>query len=379
MTTYIGVNDAQAVKKWATTMAVQIGKESWFASKMVGVGVESRKPIQQIDDLESGAGDEITIDLLMPMSMEPRIGDQTLDGHEQDMRYYTDDLRIDQVRGGVNAGGRMTQKRTLRNLRTEAKRLMKDWWKRLLDELYFIYLTGTVGNGLSTRLVPSTNAIYDINGLEAADTMHQLYGGTATSLASITSSDGMSLRLVDKAVARAETMGADGSDELSMVKCYIDGMSENDGFYTMVMHTWQFDAMKSTTSTGQWLDIQKAAAAAQGQANPIFKGNVGDYNGVVMHKHRNVIRRSDAGAGANLPAAHALFLGAQAGLVAYGDNGGGARYKWTEEVKDHGNQVAIGSYAIMGMKKATYQSKDGTITRDFGVMNLLTYCVDPNA
>jgi hypothetical protein len=60
------------------------------------------------------------------------------------------------------------------------------------------------------------------------------------------------------------------------------------------MHTFQFDAMKSTTSTGQWLDIQKAAAAAQGQNNPIFKGNVGEYNGVLMHKHRNVIRRSDA-------------------------------------------------------------------------------------
>lgn len=375
MTTFIGVNDAQAVKKWATTMAVQIGKESWFTSKMVGVGPESRKPIQQIDDLESGAGDEVTVDLLMPMSMEPRIGDDALDGHEQDMKYYTDQLRIDQVRGGVNAGGRMTQKRTLRNLRQDAKRLMKDWWVRLLDELYFIYLSGTVGNGLSTRLLPSTNGMFSINSLTAPDTQHQLYGGTATSLASITAADTMTLRLVDKAVAKAETMGADGSDELSMVKCNIDG----EQIYTMVMHTWQFDSMKSTTSTGQWLDIQKAAAAAQGQSNPIFKGNVGDYGGVVMHKHRNVIRRSDGGAGSNLPVARALFLGAQAGIVSYGDNGGGARYKWTEAVKDHGNQVAIGSYAIMGIKKATYQSKDGLVTRDFGVFAMDTYCADPNA
>jgi N4-gp56 family major capsid protein len=351
MATFVGVNDPQAVKKWATSMAVQIGKESWFTSRMVGEGSESRKPIQMIDDLESGAGDEVTFDLLMPMSMEPRIGNQTLDGHEQDMKYYTDKLRIDQVRGGVNAGGRMTQKRTLRNIRQDAKRLMKDWWVRLLDELYFIYLSGTVGNGLSTRLVP------------------------ATSLASITSSDAMTLRLVDKAVAKAETMGADGSDELSMVKCNVDGVES----YVLVMHTWQFDAMKSTTSTGQWLDIQKAAAAAEGRKNPIFKGNVGEYNGVVMHKHRNVIRRSDAGAGSNLPAARALFLGAQAAVISYGDNGGGARYKWTEETKDHGNQVAIGSYAIMGIKKSTYTSKDSSVVRDFGVFAMDTYCVDPNA
>jgi N4-gp56 family major capsid protein len=373
MTTFVGVNDPQAVKKWATSMAVQISKESWFTSKMVGAGSDARTPIQQIDDLESGAGDEVTVDLLMPMSMEPRVGDQTLDGYEQDLKYYTDKLRIDQVRGGVNAGGRMSQKRTLRNLRQDAKRVMKDWWVRLMDELYFIYLSGTVGAGLSTKLVPSTNPVFGINALSAPDSVHQMYGGTATSLASITTSDGMTLRLVDRAVAKAETMGADGSDELSMVKCNIGGTET----YVLVMHTYQFDAVKSSTATGQWLDIQKAAAAAQGQSNPIFKGNVGDYNGVLMHKHRNVIRRSDAGAGANLPAARALFLGAQAGVVAYGDNGGGARYKWTEEVKDHGNQVAIGSYGVMGIKKATYRSKDSSVTRDFGVFALDTYCVDP--
>jgi N4-gp56 family major capsid protein len=375
MTTYIGINDPQTVKKWATSMAVQIVKESWFTSRFVGMGEEARTPIQMIDDLETDPGDQVTFDLLMPMSMEPRIGDQTLDGHEQDMKYYTDKLTIDQVRGGVNAGGRMTQKRTLRNIRKDAKRLMKDWWVRLLDELYFIYLSGTVGNGLSTRLVPSTNGIFSVNALTAPDTQHQLYGGTSTSKASVTSSDGMTLRLVDKAVAKAETMGGDGSDELSMVPCNVGGTET----YVLAMHTWQFDALKSTTATGQWLDIQKAAAAAQGQNNPLFKGTLGDYNGVALHKHRNVIRFSDYGAGANLPAARALFLGTQAGVIAYGDNGAGSRYKWTEEVKDHGNQVAIGSYAIMGMKKSTYKSKDNTVTRDFGVLAMDTYCVDPNA
>jgi N4-gp56 family major capsid protein len=373
MTTLIGVNDPQAVKKWATSMAVSISKESWFTTRFVGMGPESRTPIQQIDDLETGAGDEVTFDLLMPMSMEPRIGDASLDGHEQDMKYYTDKMRIDQVRGGVNAGGRMTQKRTLRNLRKEARRLMKDWWVRLLDELYFIYLSGTVGAGLSTKLVSATNPIYNVNALSAPDSVHQMWGGTSTSKASVTTSDGMALRLIDRAVAKAETLGADGSDELSMVKCNVDGAET----YVCVMHTFQFDALKSTTSTGQWLDIQKAAAAAQGQGNPIFKGTLGEYNGVALFKHRNVIRFSDYGASANLPAARALFLGSQAGVIAYGDNGGGTRYKWTEVTKDHDNQVAIGSYAIMGIKKATYKSKDGSVVRDFGVFAMDTYCVDP--
>jgi len=33
--------------------------------------------------------------------------------------------------------------------------------------------------------------------------------------------------------------------------------------------------------TGQWLDIQKAAAAAEGKNNPLFKGALGMYRGVI--------------------------------------------------------------------------------------------------
>ncbi|MES2415096.1 MAG: N4-gp56 family major capsid protein [Pseudomonadota bacterium] len=376
MRTLIGVNDRQAVKKWATMLSVAVNKASYFARKMTGEGKDSRLPIQRIDDLEQGAGDEVTVDLLMPMNMEPVVGEETLDGKEQPLKYYTDRLRIDQVRGGADLGSRMTKKRTLRNLRTDAKRVSTDWWKRLMDELYFIYLSGTRGTG--TGYVWSAgNPFFSVNTLTAPDTMHQMYGGTATSKASVTTADGMSLRLVDKAVAKAETMGGDGSDELSMLPINI----ENGEHYVMLMHTYQFDAMKSNTNTGQWLDIQKAAAAAEGRKNPIFDGSEGMYADVILHKHRNVVGFSDYGAGVNLPARRALFLGSQAAFVAYGDGSGDGetRFKWTEESKDHENSVAIGTHAIMGVKKATYKSKDDSVVRDFGVIACDTYAVDPNA
>jgi N4-gp56 family major capsid protein len=73
------------------------------------------------------------------------------------------------------------------------------------------------------------------------------------------------------------------------------------------MHTYQADAMRQDAGTGGWLDIQKAAAAAEGNKNPIFQGTLGMYNDVVLHKHRNVIRFNDYGAGGNVNAARALF------------------------------------------------------------------------
>jgi N4-gp56 family major capsid protein len=372
--TLIGVNDPQAVKKWASLMAVAINKASYWAKKFVGEGKDARLPIQRIDDLESGAGDEVTVDLLMPLSMEPLIGDETLDGKEQKLKYFTDRLRIDQVRGGADLGSRMTKKRTLRNLRQDAKRASTDWWKRLMDELYFIYLSGSRGTG-GGMLWSANNPMFDTNSLTAPDSMHMMYAGAATSKASLAATDTFKLRLIDKAVAKAETMGGDGTDELSMIPVSIEGGDH----YIALMHTYQADAMRQDAGTGGWLDIQKAAAAAEGAKNPIFTGAMGMYNDVILHKHRNVIRFNDYGAGANLPAARALFLGSQAALVAYGDNETGTRFRWTEETKDHGNSVAIGTHAIMGVKKSTYKSKDGQTVRDFGVIAMDTYNADPNA
>lgn len=374
MRTVVGVNDPQAVKKWSTALGVAVNKASYFAKKMMGMGKESRLPIQRLDELESDAGDEVTLDLLMPMNMEPVVGDETLDGKEQPLKYYTDKMRIDQVRGGADLGSRMTRKRTLRNIRTDAKRVMTDWWKRLYDELFFIYLSGT--RGTQTGYIwPANSAFFNVNALTAPDSAHIMYGGDATSKATIATDDGFDLRLIDKAVAKAETMGGDGSDELSMLPCDIDG----DERYVCLMHTFQYDAMKSNTNTGQWLDIQKAAAAAEGTKAPLYKNNGGIYADVVLHKHRNVIGFSDYGSGVNLPARRALFLGAQAAVIANGSPGTGLRFDWTEESKDHGNAVKIGTNSIFGVKKTTYKSKDSTVTRDFGVMALDTYAKDPNA
>jgi hypothetical protein len=47
------------------------------------------------------------------------------------------------------------------------------------------------------------------------------------------------------------------------------------------------------------------------------------YNDVVLHKHKGVIRFTDYGAGANVAASRSLFLGEQAGGVAFGSPGTG--------------------------------------------------------
>lgn len=369
--TKFGVNDPQEVKKWGTDLAVAINREAYFASTMMSESKRARTPIQVRTELEKDAGLEVTVDLLMPMSQEPVVQEK-LEGKGQALKYFTDKLRIDQVRGAVSAGDRVTSKATLRNLREDAKTVMKDWWSRLHDELFFIYLSGAFGTGQG-YLWSATNKMFNVNAITAPDSQHQMYGGNATAKADVGTDDGFDLRLIDRAVAKAETMGGDGSDELSMVPVNVEGKK----CYVMLMHTFQYDAMKSNTSTGQWLDIQKAAAGAAGMSSPLFKNSGGMYADCVLHKHRNVVRFSDYGAGGNLPAARALFLASQAAVIAYGSAGGsGTRYRWTEVMTDHEDHVEIGTHCIFGVKKATYKSKDNTVTRDFGVFAVDTYCAN---
>jgi N4-gp56 family major capsid protein len=123
------------------------------------------------------------------------------------------------------------------------------------------------------------------------------------------------------------------------------------------------------------LDIQKAAAAAEGRNNPMFKGSLGMYNNVILHKHRGVIRFSDYGVGNNVTAARALFLGRQAGVVAFGSSGTGLRFDWNEEMEDRGNQVVITTGSIFGVKKTAFTI--GGTSRDFGTIALDTAVADP--
>jgi N4-gp56 family major capsid protein len=375
--TIIGLNDAKAVKRYSAFLAVDVGRKSYFNKKFMGVGVEAQTPIQMLPQLENDAGDQITYDLVMQLKMQPVEGDNTLEGKEEDLKFYTDNVYIDQARGGVNTGGRMTRKRTIHDLRKIARARQSEWWARIFDELFFLYLSGgfrTSGSGAasfanSDYTYSSGYAGFANNGFFAPDTEHYIAAGSGT-FGAITSGDKLTLSLIDRAVARAETMGGGTSGTPMIEPVMIDG----EEHFVLVMHPWQEFDVRTASGTGQWLDIQKAAAGAEGRSNPIFKGSLGLYNNVVLHKHRSVLRRTDGGAG-SVAVARSLFLGRQAAVVAFGSPGTGLRFDWHEESRDNGNQAVITTSTIAGVKKTRF-SIDG-VEKDFGSIAIDTAAANP--
>lgn len=368
--TIVGLNDAKAVHKYSAFLAVDVGRKGYFTKKFMGVGEEAQTPLQMLPHLESDAGENISYDLCMQLKMQPVEGDATLEQKEEDLKFYTDSVYIDQMRGGVNTGGRMTRKRTIHNLRRIARVRQSEWWARIFDELLFMYLSGARGINPDYTF-PTTYAGFAGNALVAPDSQHILYAGAATSKATIANTDFFDLTLIDRAVARADVMGGGTSGIPAIQPCEIDG----EGHFVVVLHPWQEYKLRTGTGTGQWLDIQKAAASAEGRNNPIFKGGLGMHNNVVVHKHKGVIRFSDYGAGSTLAAARALFLGRQAGVVAFGSPGTGLRFDWHEETRDNGNQVVISTASIFGAKKVAYTIEG--VSRDFGSIALESFVADP--
>lgn len=364
--TIVGLNDPKAVQRYSAFLAVDTARISYWNRKFMGKGEEAPTPIQMLPHLENDAGEQISYDLSVQLKMEPVEGDDTLEGQEEKLKFYTDNVYIDQLRGGVNTGGRMTRKRTIHNLRKIARKRQSEWWGRVFDELFFMY--GSGARGINSDYIFRTSYTgFANNSFSAPDSEHILYGGAGTSKASLVAGDIIDLNLIDKAKTRATMMGG-GVQETPQIQPI---MIEGEEHYCVVMNPWQEYDLRTNAATGQWLDIQKAAAAAEGRKNPIFKGALGMYNEVILHCHKGAIRFNDYGAGSNIEATRALFMGRQAMVCAFGSPGTNLRFDWHEESRDNGNQAVITTSTICGIKKTQFNSKD------FGMISLDTAAVDP--
>ena len=362
--TVIRFGDPKAVKIWSGRLFTETDKQSYF-NKFEGTSENSI--IQRKTDLESASGDRISFDLSVKLRGKPTAGDARVKGKEEQLKVFTDEVIIDQLRHAVSAGGKMTRKRTEHDLRTVAKDRLSEYWAKYIDELKFIYMSGA--RGMNEDFYEDLDyAGHAGNPLRQPDSSHLLFGGSATSKATLAATDKMTRDVIERAANKARMMQARDPQTSSLVPVSVG----SEKHYVLLMSPDQETDLRRSDSNG-WLEIQKAAAGAEGKANPIFRGGLGMINNVVLHSHESVIRFSDYGAGQNVAAARALFMGRQAAVVAYGNGGGGLRYSWKEETDDYGNEPTVAAGTIIGITKTRFNN------RDFGVVSIDTAAKDPNA
>lgn len=348
-TTEYGVNDALAVKLWAKKLFQEGLKKAW-ASKFMGSGSDSL--IQIKGETSRGAGDKITFGLRMQLSGDGVQGDGPLEGNEEALTTYSDALYINKLRHAVRSAGKMSEQRVPFSVREEARAGLQDWWSARIDTWFFNQICGYTPQ-TDTRFTGNQAAI-------APDANHRVFTtGSADETVQADSTKVMTLAVIDKCVERAKTL-------TPMIRPLMVG---GDAKYVMFLHPYQVYDLRTSSSTGQWLDIQKAAmAGSKAGGSPIFTGALGEYNGVVLHEATRVTNGVHSSTGAaQTSVRRAAFCGAQAAVVGYGKDSAGGEMSWVEELFDYGNQLGVSAGLIAGLKKTVFNSAD------FGVITASTY------
>ena len=334
------------LKSWAK-MTWDFGKKESYFNKFMGHGRYSIIQIQE--DLSRGKGTSIEVSLLMPLNGAGVIEDNQLENNEEKMNYRSCTVYLSRIRNAVRLKGRFEEQKTQEKMRTDMRKVLSAWLARYFDLSIFAVLTGTqppfanlAGAELPYTIEPPT-----------ADRM--LFAGTATSEAGITTSDVFDTTLIGKARRMAQ------EDELTAVQpIRIDGRET----YVMVIDPYQARDLRQDP---KWLEAQEHANI-RGEKNPIFSGAMGIYEGVVIHECLRVPRTQTGSGGATV--GHALFLGAQACILAEG-----TPPRWEEELFDYKNQYGVSIDRMFGLKKAQFKYDGNTLT-DFGCINVLTSSAD---
>ena len=340
--TAFGTNDAQTVKIWSQLTFREALKSTMF-SKFLGSG--SRAIIQRLTELENSAGDQIKFDLLMQMGNDGIKGDNRMRGNEEALTYYQDDVIIDQLRN-AHAFRRMSQQRTIHDLRMDAKANLADWFADKFDTYMFNCLCGNTTHTFGQTVLTPDQYHYVMSGDVAQGTV------LATQEASLGSNDQIQLADLDFAKEKAKTLSP-------MIRpVMIDGQE----MYVVVMHPYSVTDIRldvANSAYTSWPDIQMYANK-RGLKNPIFDGSLGVYNGMILYENTRIfepvsnVRRS-------------VFLGAQAGVFAVGNAysklqqnriGKDNLMSWYEDSDDYGNENGIAVGCIFGMNKTTFNSKD---------------------
>ena len=362
-------------------------------------------PIVRCMDLTKKAGDEITFDLINPIGGKPIMGEKIAEGLGDRMSFSQDSLRINQARKPISAGGSMTQQRTPHQLRSLARGLAQNYMTRLEDQLSLIHLAGARGfaNDIEWAVPLASDADFSeicVNSVKAP-TYNRHFISTGSGIEHVSAGSNAI------AIATTDVMNTDVVDS---IRTKIDSMplppppvifkddqaAMNSPLRVLLVSSEQYTSIVQSTNF-RTFQANAMARAQLAKNNPLFMGEVGLWNGILIVKMPKPIRffAGDAlkwcasatsttetatdlvpsGFGTGYAVDRAILLGGQALAEAYGKaRQTGNPYFWSEKELDHGDKLEVLIGMVSGKSKVRFLINHGTQEEytDFGVMAIDT-------
>lgn len=406
MQTQIPVGDPKAVKAFSVALFTKMARAASFSNKMTGPapkeGGAARNlkasttaagyPVVEIRDLAKGAGDSASYDIVDILSGKPVMGDKRLSGKMMSLKFGTQNIRIDQMRAGVDPGGRMTKKRTLYDLRMLSMANLQGWNVTQKDNATLVHLAGARGYqvGKDWSSVP-LESDPDFSEIMVNPVVPPTYNrrfvvgsGLGNALtAQLDNTDGLSLDALDE----LRTSIDESEYPLQGIRLEGDDSDEEDPLYVMRCSPTGYQQIRDSSTDKDWNTLVSAAVTrASISKHPLFRNGDLLWRNILIKKTRrsvrfntgSVVREYQANgttvADAIAPVGfdRSILLGAQALAWAYGsDEESGYHLSWHEEKTDHGNRVEVSTSVMAGAQKLSFEL-DGVKT-DHGVIGVDHY------
>lgn len=360
-TDFGALTDAQK-KVWSSMVWKQFRDESfWMSNGFIGTGINT--PVQRVTELsKTEKGLECIMQMVNDLEDDGVVGDNDLTGNEEAMVNGAQSIKIDLLAHAVKSKGKVSEQATVIRFREQAKDKLAFWLPDKIDELMFLTVAGrayTLKTDLSTRTGSQLPTLSFASDVTAASSNRIVYAGTATSEATLASTDKMSWATCVRAKTFAHRQG---------IRPIRQGGKE---YYAMVISPEQRRDLV--------LDSEyKAAlqgAAERGSKNQLFNNSLATVDGLILYEHRKVINTtglasgSKWGSGGTVEGAQATLMGA--GALGFTTIGGA---EWAEaDQNDYGRKPGIAYQQFLGILKPQFKpTKSASSVQDYGTVAVKT-------
>lgn len=361
------------------------------AGEVVRKQTSTDLPIVKTMDLSRGKGDEVEFQFLQPVGAYPIMGSETAEGKGTGLSYDTARVRVNQARFPVDLGDTMTTIRSAVDFRRLGRPVAQSLMDSYMDQSLLVHMAGARGfhDNIEWRIPVGANpkfAAMAVNPVKApTKNRHFIADGTngiipfALSGANvdIATTDVLSMDVVDAIRTTMESIALPPP----AVKIPGDVVAEDSPLRVLLVSPAQYHSFAQDPNFRQF-QANALARASKAKQHPLFLGECGLWNGVLIMKMPKPIRfyagdtisycaseTSETESPALVPAGfgtthaidRAILLGGQAVAQAFAASGhGGMPFFWKEKEFDHGDKMELLIGAIQGISKVRWLVDQGS-------------------
>jgi N4-gp56 family major capsid protein len=364
--------DANQAELWSKKLMKDVGRDVANAMRFVTTEEDGNGVVMIKRDLAKVGGDTQNFTLIARLSGDGVTGDAELEGNEESMDSFNEQIVIDQIRNAVRLKGKLDAQKVVYDQIKPARENLRIWMKeytvrQIMNKLGGVTnttLTDVNGKVVGGRVAWSNTPAF----IPATDTASATGSGdrylnaAGHSMATADSGDTMSLDLVTDVATKAEL----ADPKIQRIS------SGGDEFWVMYLHPLQ---VRDIRKSDDWKTAQQNARD-RSESNPVFKGALGFWSNVLLLSNEfvpfldisaagNSFRGAASGTNFGVDTARALLCGRQAVGIAEASNPDAL----VVEQFDYKNKDGVAINGIFGVQKIMFNSLE------FGVIAVDTAAV----